>query len=290
MIVWDKLRRTITFGLSVALRFARSLVFCITINDRSIMRWLGLSVAAGCSTWLSSAATNELLPADAATIVEEAFHHYRGLASYAEMTMTIHRPEWERSQTLRGWSRGDKDSVIVITDPARDRGNGTLKRGNQMWTFNPRVNRVIKLPPSLMGQSWMGSDFTNHDLAKTDSILVDYEHELLDTSEHDGKTVYHVRLTPKPDAPVVWGREELLIREDKILLEERFFDQDGELVKTLVASDIQLFGERLLPRVLTMQQADEPERFTRMEYLHLEFRDGMPDRTFTEAFLRNPRE
>lgn len=242
------------------------------------------------SGWPLFASESEPTEFDAAAIVEEAFHHYRGLASYAEMTMTIHRPEWERSQTLEAWTRGDKDSVIVITDPPRDRGNGTLKRGNQMWTFNPRVNRVIKLPPSLMGQSWMGSDFTNHDLAKTDSILVDYTHELLDTTESDGKKVYHVRLTPKPNAPVVWGHEELVIREDAIMLEERFFDQDGELVKTLVATDITTFDGRLLPRILTMQQAEDPERYTRMEYEHLEFREGMPDRTFTEAFLRNPRE
>ena len=239
----------------------------------------------------SSLASEGDAPAiDAAAIVEEAFHHYRGLASYAEMTMTIHRPEWERSQTLKAWTRGDKDSVIVITDPPRDRGNGTLKRGNQMWTFNPRVNRVIKLPPSLMGQSWMGSDFTNHDLAKTDSILVDYTHELLNMTEDDGKKVYHIRLTPKPSAPVVWGHEELVIREDAIMLEERFYDQDGALVKTLVATDITMFDGRLLPRILTMQQADDPERYTRMEYEHLEFRESMPDRTFTEAFLRNPRD
>lgn len=227
---------------------------------------------------------------DARAIVEEAFHHYRGLASYAEMTMTIHRPEWERSQTLKGWSRGDKDSVIVITDPARDRGNGTLKRGNQMWTFNPRVNRVIKLPPSLMGQSWMGSDFTNHDLARTDSILLDYRHELTEVTEHEGKKAYWIRLTPKPNAPVVWGHEEVLVRDDKILLEQRFYDQDGEMVKKLTASDLQMFDGRLLPRVTTMQQADDPERYTRMEYEHLEFRDEMPDRIFTESFLRNPRE
>lgn len=233
---------------------------------------------------------DDAVPANATALVEEAFHHYRGLASYAKMTMTIHRPEWERTQTLEAWTRGDKDSVIVITDPPRDRGNGTLKRGNQMWTFNPRVNRVIKLPPSLMGQSWMGSDFTNHDLARTDSILVDYTHELLDVTESDGLEVYHIRLVPKPDAPVVWGREELLVREDKILLEERFYDQDGRLVKSLVSSEIQMLGGRLLPRVLTMTEADDPERYTRLDYEELEFRKGLPDRLFTEAFLRNPRE
>jgi outer membrane lipoprotein-sorting protein len=225
---------------------------------------------------------------DATALVRKSFNHYRGLASYARMRMTIHRPEWERSQALEGWTRGEQDSVIVITEPARDRGNGTLKRGQQMWTFNPRVNRVIKLPPSLMGQSWMGSDFTNHDLAKTDSVVVDYEHTLVGTEQRDGHTVYRIRLTPKPGAPVVWGHEEILLRDDDIMLEERFYDQDGQLVKTLIASEIQDFDGRMLPRIITMVQADNPERYTRMEYDHLEFRDTLPDRYFSEAFLRNP--
>lgn len=246
-------------------------------------------VALGCCLAALAAAAADT-PPDATAIVRDAFHHYRGEASYARITMTIHRPEWERAQTLEGWTRGDDDSVIVITEPARDRGNGTLKRGSQMWTFNPRVNRVIKLPPSLMGQSWMGSDFTNHDLARTDSILVDYDHALLATEERDGRKVHRIGLTPKPGAPVVWGREELLVREDSIVLEERFFDQDGRLVKTLVASEIQTLGDRLLPRAITMVQAEDPQRYTRMEYLHLEFRPSLPERFFTEAFLRNPQE
>jgi outer membrane lipoprotein-sorting protein len=226
---------------------------------------------------------------DATELVRESFRYYRGEASEAVMEMTIHRPEWERSQTLEAWTRGDDDSVIVITDPARDRGNGTLKKGGQMWTFNPRVNRVIKLPPSLMGQSWMGSDFTNHDLAKTDSILVDYAHELIGTTTVDGMTVYEVLLSPKPGAPVVWGKQVVLIREDKIMLRETFFDQDGVLVKTLEMSQLEILGGRLLPRILTMVQANDATRYTRIEYRSLEFLDSLPDRVFTETFLRNPR-
>lgn len=227
---------------------------------------------------------------DAGTLVHDAFEYYRGDASYAVMEMTIHRPEWERSQVLRGWTRGDKDGTIIITAPARDRGNGTLKRGEQMWTFNPRVNRVIKLPPSLMAQSWMGSDFTNHDLSKTDSIVIDYDAELISEEKSEGHTIFHIKLTPKPAAPVVWGSQVLLIRDDLILLEQRFFDQDEKLVKSLIASDLEAMGGRLLPRVLTMVQAEDDRKYTRIRYEELEFLDGLPDRYFTEAFLRNPRE
>jgi len=227
---------------------------------------------------------------DAGQIVRDAFNHYRGLASHARMRMTIHRPEWERTQEIEAWTRGETDAVIIVTAPARDRGNGTLKRGRQMWTYNPRVNRVIKLPPSLMSQAWMGSDFTNNDVARSDTILVDYTHELVDERTVDGHTVYTIRLTPKPGAPVVWGFEEIEIRDDHIMLEERFYDQDGNLVKRLVASDITELGGRRLPRVMTMYPVNEDDRFTRIEYLELTFYESLPDRYFTEAFLRNPRE
>ncbi len=236
----------------------------------------------------ASAGAEVMLPA--VDLVRAAFEHYRGAASFGSMRMTIHRPGWERTQEMDAWTRGDKDAVVIITAPVRDRGNGTLKRGDQMWTFNPRINRVIKLPPSLMSQAWMGSDFSYHDLARSDTILVDYTHEIVERIQDGGHTVYRVRLTPRPDAPVVWGTEELLIRDDFVVLEERYFDQDGRLVKTLVATEIEMLGGRLLPRVSTMVQADDPERFTRVEYLALEFRDAMPDRYFTEAFLRNPRD
>lgn len=252
------------------------------------MRW-GFAWVLGMIV-VTAARAGDTPAVDATALVRKSFNHYRGLASYARMRMTIHRPEWERTQSLEGWTRGEQDSVIVITEPARDRGNGTLKRGNQMWTFNPRVNRVIKLPPSLMGQSWMGSDFTNHDLAKTDSVVVDYTHTLEETAAVDGHTVYRIRLTPKPDAPVVWGHEEIRLRDDDIMLEEQFYDQDGKLVKTLFASEIEILGGRLLPRVITMVQAADRERFTRLEYETLEFRDSLPDRIFSEAFLRNPQE
>ena len=159
-----------------------------------------------------------------------------------------------------------------------------------MWTSNPRVNRVIKLPPSLMGQSWMGSDFTNHDLAKTDSVLVDYEHTLINTEQRSGQTIHLIKLTPKTGAPVVWGHEEMLLRDDNIVIEQRFYDQDGKLVKTLHAAEIQPLGGRVLPRVITMVQAEKPEHYTRVEYETLEFRDSLPDRIFSESFLRNPRE
>lgn len=257
----------------------------MTWNPRALRR-AGVFLLA----FVSSIAAAPASEPDATQLVREAFNHYRGDASYALMRMTIHRPEWERSQEMDAWTRGEEDGVIVITAPARDRGNGTLKRDEQMWTFNPRLNRVIKLPPSMMGQAWMGSDFTNNDIAKSDTILVDYEHEWVESNEVDGYTVHTVKLTPKPGAPVVWGFQEMDIRDDKIVLEERYYDQDGELVKRLESSRIEMTDGRLLPRMITMVPVDEEDRFTRVDYLEMDFRDSIPDRYFTESFLRNPRE
>lgn len=136
-------------------------------------------------------------------LVEKAFRAYRGKASVSTMEMTIHRPSWERTQTLKAWTRGERDTLVTILEPPRDRDNGTLKIGDDMWIFNPKVNRVIKLPPSMMSQAWMGSDFTNNDLAKSDSLINEYEHRLTGTEERDGRIIYIVESTPHPGAPVV---------------------------------------------------------------------------------------
>ena len=120
---------------------------------------------------------------DAKNIVRDAVDHWRGLSSYSEMTMVIHRPDWERSMTMRAWTKGDKKSLVRVIEPKKDRGNGTLTDDNNMWTFSPKVNRVIKIPSSMMGQSWMGSDFSNKDVARSDAIIDQYDHTLLVTEE-----------------------------------------------------------------------------------------------------------
>ncbi len=221
-------------------------------------------------------------------LVRAAFDHYRGKASTGTAVMTIHRPDWERTMTMDVWTEGDAQSLVRITAPAKDEGNGTLKKGQDMWLFNPKVNRVIKLPPSMMSQSWMGSDFSNNDLAKTDSLVNDYDHQVTETSTQDGHTVYTVHSTPHPGAPVVWGALELEIRDDDVLLAERFYDEDGALVKALTTSDIRTFGGRVLPATLHMQKAEKEGEWTELHYTDLSFQDSLPDRLFTMTNLRNP--
>ena len=225
---------------------------------------------------------------DARTIVRAAFDYYRGKASRATVEMVIHRPSWERRMTMDAWTQGTTRSLVRITAPAKDRGNGTLKDGRDMWTYNPKVNRVIKLPPSLMSQSWMGSDFSNNDLAKSDSLLNDYTHTLVQTETRDGHTIYVIKSMPLPAAPVVWGMQMLVIRDDRVMLSEEFFDEDLKPVKKMTADDIRMMGGRLFPKRWKMQEHGAKDQYTLLLYETLEFLDSLPDRRFTVQELKTP--
>ncbi len=227
---------------------------------------------------------------DATQIVRDAWNHWRGTSSYAEMTMTIHRPTWERSMSMRAWTEGEKKSLVRVTAPAKDRGNGTLMDENNMWTYSPKVNRVIKVPSSMMGQGWMGSDFSNKDVSRADDVIESYTHSIIGTEVSDGLTVYEIEAIPKEDAAVVWGKETLKIREDHVLLEERFFDQDGILVKALVASDIREMGGRTIATRQRMQKTETPDEWTELVVDATEYDIEVADNLFTLSNLRNPRD
>lgn len=226
---------------------------------------------------------------DPHALVEGAVGYLRGETSRAEVKMTIHRPEWERTMTIRAWTRGQEDSIFWIAEPAKDRGNGTLKKGDEMWIFNPKINRVIKLPPSMMSQSWQGSDFSNNDLAKSDNIIDQYTHNIIATETRNEKTVYTVRSIPKPGAPVVWGMQELKIREDHILLRQAFFDEDRKLVKALAMEEIKLLGGKPYPVQWRMAKTDAKEEYTVLDYRSLQFGVDIAPRMFSISSLKNPR-
>jgi outer membrane lipoprotein-sorting protein len=227
---------------------------------------------------------------DAGSIVRDAVNHWRGLSSYTEMSMVIHRPDWERSMTMRAWTKGDKKSLVRVTEPRKDRGNGTLTDDNNMWTFSPKVNRVIKIPSSMMGQSWMGSDFSNKDVARADDIIDQYDHTLLGTEDVDGMTVYEIQSIPHEEAAVVWGREVLRIRDDHVVLEHRFYDQDGELVKTLESLEIAEMGGRTVAKRQRMSKTESPEEWTEIQVNSVEYEIDIRDSMFTQSNLRNPRD
>jgi len=226
---------------------------------------------------------------NAQAVVEGSFNYMRGKTSMCTVDMTIHRPDWERIITIKAWTKGQNDSIFWVVAPPKDHGNGTLKKKREMWMYNPKVNRVIKIPPSMMSQAWMGSDFSNDDLSKTESLINDYSHTIIGTESHEGKTVYRIKSIPKPGAPVVWGMQKLTVREDHIFLKQEFYDEDLKLVKTLSTHQIGMLGGRLFPAVWKMQKADVKDEHTVLEYKELTFDQDLPDRLFTLSSLKTPR-
>jgi len=227
---------------------------------------------------------------DAKQLVRAAMDHWRGTTSYSEITMTIHRVDWQRSMSMRSWSEGDKLSLVRITEPKKDAGNGTLLNDNDMWSYSPKINRIIKIPSSMMSQGWMGSDFSNKDISKSTDILDQYDHTLTSQEDIDGHTVYTIEAIPHEDAAIVWGKEVLIIRDDFVMLEEQYWDQDGELVKVMRASDVAEMGGRSVARVLRMGKLETPEEWTEMTVSAIEFDLELPKGVFTLSNLRNPRQ
>jgi outer membrane lipoprotein-sorting protein len=227
---------------------------------------------------------------DAREIVKRSIDNWRGLSSYGEMTMTIHRPSWERSMSMRGWTSGSKKSLIRVTAPKKDAGNGTLMVDNNMWSYAPKVNRVIKVPSSMMGQSWMGSDFSNKDVSRADDIVDQYDHTLLATEEIDGHTVWTIQSVPHEEAAVVWGKEVLRVRDDDVLLKQEFWDQDGVLVKTLESLEIGEMGGRTIALRQRMAKTETDDEWTEFSIQSMEFDIEISDNVFTRSNLQNPRD
>ena len=227
---------------------------------------------------------------DAAGIIRKAMDHYRGLTSYSELTMIIHRPDWERSMTMRAWTEGEKHTLVRVVEPKKDAGNGTLSVDGNMWTYTPKINRVIKIPSSMMSQSWMGSDFSNKDVSKDTDIIDQYDHTLLEQYEQDGFQVYVIQSVPHEEAAVVWGREVLTVRDDWVLLKQEFRDQEDVLVKTLEALEIGPMGGRNVATVMRMGKQENLEEWTELHTSAAEFDVELPANLFTLSNLRNPRE
>lgn len=223
-------------------------------------------------------------------IIQKADDKMQGQSNRSEMKMTIVRPTWKREITMKGWSLGREYSLILITAPARDKGSAFLKRDNEMWNWQPSIDRVIKLPPSMMLQSWMGSDFTNDDLVKESSIVHDYDHELGQDTVINNLNCYKVILVPHEDAAVVWGK--IIVYIDKEEYNQQliyYYDEDGFLVNTMVLSDIREMGGRIIPTHMEMIPADEPENRTIIDYITIEFDLDLKESFFSQQNMKRVR-
>ncbi|MEM8893203.1 MAG: outer membrane lipoprotein-sorting protein [Bacteroidota bacterium] len=233
---------------------------------------------------------NGLSAQDATEIIKKADEKMQGKSNQGTMTMQIVRTKWTREITMKTWSLGTDYSLVLITAPARDKGTGTLKRERELWSWQPSIDRVIKMPPSMMMQSWMGSDFTNDDLVNQSSVVVDYAHELSgDTliAEYD---TWKITLIPKEEAAVVWGKVESYIsKADYYQLLTKFYDEDGYLVNTMTMSDIREVGGRVIPTRMEMVPAENPDQKTVIIYGDFQFDIDLEEKFFSVQNLKTVR-
>ena len=221
-------------------------------------------------------------------IIRRSEENMRGGNSYAEMKMTIVRPSWTRETQMKSWAKDQDYALILVTAPARDKGIAYLKRNNDIWNWQPRIERTIKLPPSMMSQSWMGSDFTNDDLVRESSITDDYEQTLLGSENVGDMDCYKLELIPHEDAAVVWGKLIMWISTEHFMqVKTEFYDEDGFLINTMTASDFRVFDGRHIPARMTIVPEDKPGHQTIVEYFSLDFNQDIPDEIFTIQNMKN---
>ncbi len=219
---------------------------------------------------------------DPKEIVRKADEKLKGQTNRAEMKMTIIRPTWTREMTLKSWGKGDDYALVLVTAPERDKGAAFLKRGKEIWNWQPTIDRVIKMPPSMMSQSWLGSDLKNDDLVQQTSIVDDFSHKLLGSEKIEGRDCWKIELIPDEDAAVVWGKIISWIdKKDYLELKTEFYDEDGYLVNTMLGKNIKTMGGKLLPSRMEVIPADEEGNKTILEYLWIEFDKPMEDVFFS---------
>ena len=226
---------------------------------------------------------------DARALVQEAIDYWRGDSSITEATMLVHREDWQRSSSLTTWTKGTDQTLVRFTAPKKDAGNASLTVGEEIWTFSPKTNRVIKIPTSMKSQSWMGSDFSYQDLSKDDQIINEYDHRVISEEQHEGKKVFVIESVPHETAPIVWGKEILKIREDYIIIEHSFFDQEFQLVKKLTATKIAPLGGRMYPVIVRMENIEENQQWTEITHSSADFSASIPATMFSVSSLQNRR-
>ncbi len=224
-------------------------------------------------------------------IIRKADDKFNGeKTSTGIMAMTIVRPTWERTIEFKNWTSGRDYALTLITAPAKDKGQSFLKRQNEMWNWNPTISRLIKLPPSMMSQGWMGSDYTNDDILKESSVVNDYEHELIGEEEIGGRLCYKIKMVAKEEAAVIWGHQIRWIdKKDFLFLKSELYDEDGYLVRTETGSEIKLMDGRLVTSRIELIPAEEEGRKTIIEMKDMKFNEPIKESFFSQQNMKRVR-
>ncbi len=224
-------------------------------------------------------------------IVTKADEKFNGeMSGYSVMSMTIVRPAWQRTVEFKSWSLEDDYALTLITAPAREKGQTFLKRGTEMWSWNPAINRLIKLPPSMMSQGWMGSDYTNDDILRESSVVEDYTHSLEGEEEVDGRLCHKIKLMAKEDADVLWGHQAWWVdKKEFIVLKAELYDEDGFLVRTERGMELKTMDGRFIPTVIELVPAEEPGRKTVLKILEMKFNIKLEESFFSQQNMKSIR-
>jgi hypothetical protein len=223
-------------------------------------------------------------------IIDRIDRLLRGESSHGRATMEVVTAHWERNLSMEMWSLGTEHSLVRIVAPAKEAGTATLKSGDDIWNYLPKVDRTIKIPASMMMGAWMGSHFTNDDLVKESRLVEDYEIEIDFEGARNGVEVWEFVLTPRPEAAVVWGRVEYEVRKNDLMpMWARYYDEDGKLVRTLTFGEFRSFGGRTVPTVMDMRPEDEPGERTTVRYESLEFGIAIDESFFSLQNLKSRR-
>ncbi|MDE3185011.1 MAG: outer membrane lipoprotein-sorting protein [Bacteroidota bacterium] len=228
-----------------------------------------------------------LFAQNASDIVKKADEKMRGSTSQAELTIKTIRPSWTRSMEVKVWVKGNDYSMILVQSPAKDKGIVFLKRKKEVWNWMPALERTIKLPPSMMSQNWMGTDFTNDDLVKESSVVNDYDHSIVGDTVIDNRSCYIIQMIPKPEAAVVWSKLIVCIdKKDFLELHTRFYDEEGKIINIMNAYDVKTMDGRLIPTRFEMIPADKKNQKTEMTYKTIKYNRPIEDAFFTSEKMK----
>lgn len=231
--------------------------------------------------------TVQSIAQDAKEIIRKSEQKMQGESSETVMSMKIVRPKWERTISFKTWSLGTDYSMVLITYPAKEKGQVFLKRKNEMWNYVPSISKMIKLPASMLSQGWMGSDFSNDDLLKESSLEKDYTHKILGSENVAGYDCYKIELIPKENAVVVWGKIiKWVDKKEYFQMKSEYYDEDMKLVKTETASEIKKMDDRMLPTHFELIPAGKQQQKTVMTIESAKFNVKLSETFFSQQNMK----
>ncbi|HSH50348.1 MAG TPA: outer membrane lipoprotein-sorting protein [Bacteroidales bacterium] len=231
------------------------------------------------------------LAQNATEIVKKADEKWNGeKSSHSKMTMKVVRPTWERTIEFKSWTLGRDYALTLITSPSKEKGQTFLKRETEMWNWMPTISRMIKLPPSMMFDGWMGSDYTNDDILKESSMVVDYTHKIKGSETIDGWRCWEIEMTPQEDAAVVWEKVIRWISKDEyMMMKSEYYDEYGDLVKTEFASDVKMMDNRKIPTKIEVVPSDKDNQKTVVIITNIKFNIDINESFFSQQNMKKVR-